>query len=175
MTVEFVLNFLKPDNCQLAPIPMPSWEVIESDKGKYIDLGRLPTQVRLGNPDELTDTEVSVLVAVIQTSGDVPPFMFRTQSVGIDEERHDDTITHSPLLAPEVFIDLTVDHQPTTGRDDITPATTTCTNQGDKSIQDGIPPEPEVVPVPAQQGLFVPLIRQYRAPLMISTNRKIMS
>ena len=63
---------------------MPSWETIESDKGKYLDLGRLPTHVKLGNPDKLTDIEVTILVAVLQTGGDVPVFTFRSQSKTLD-------------------------------------------------------------------------------------------
>ena len=138
----FCDDALKLDACQSTPIPMPSWEVIDSDREKYIDSGRLPAQVRLNNPDKLSEIEVSVLVAVIQTGGDIPPFTFRTQPVGLDGVPQKDATTALSPSTSDFAKELTDDRQPTVGTDKSALATLTYPDQGhSNSIQEGSQPE----------------------------------
>ena len=138
----FCDDALKLDACQSAPIPMPSWEVIDSDREKYIDPGQLPAQVRLNNPDKLSEIEVSVLVAVIQTGGDIPPFTFCTQPVGFGGVPQKDATTALSPPTSDFAEELTDDRQPTAGMDKSAPATPTNSDQGhSNSIQEGSQPE----------------------------------
>ena len=151
----FCDDALKLDACQSVSIPMPSWEVIESDREKYIDLGRLPAQVRLNNPDKLSEIEVSVLVVVIQTGGDIPPFTFRTQPVELGGIPQKDATTALPFSVSDFAKELTDDRQPTAGMDKPALATPTHSDQGhSNTIQEGS--QPEVV-LSTRQRVLIPL------------------
>ena len=90
------------------------WDAICSDKGKYLDLGCLPTHVKLDNPNNLTNIEATILVAVLQMGGDVPIFIFCPQLNVLNTEltsHVSDTphIVNVHLLWPTLVDDM--DHQ----------------------------------------------------------------